>query len=393
MPSLKLTKNIYILDGVRTVSSIPFKTLKGFNAAQLGSILIKALLKRTKIAKNKISQVIMGNVVSSGTGQNIARQIALLSGLAHSVNAFSVDYVCGSGLQALYLGAQSLVCGEDDFIIVGGVESITNAPFLLDRKAVLSKEKTDSIDSLKQDGLYCNLTQKRMGELAEALASEYGISREAQDNYALNSHKKACAAQEKKSFKGEIVVVNQEDSEEKDERPRKRLGLDVLSEFPAVFKEGGTVTAANSSVPCDGAACLVLATESAIKKYNLKPLAKIVGVSSVMMDPNKTFEATVAVINECLNNTQLNIKNIDLFEVAEAFAVQAIYTQEKLGIPPDKMNISGGDVALGHPLGAVGARILVTLIHALRNEKLKTGIAAVPFGGGGAIAVAVEQMR
>ena len=385
-------KNIYIIDAARTPIGSTFKGLKDFSAAQLGALTIKEILKRNKIEGSSVGQVILGNTVSAGAGQNIARQAAVLSGLPVTVPAFTVNNVCGSGLQAMIFAAHAIACRESDIIVAGGSESASQSPYVAQKS---DKDKTVeevSRDSLVYDGLTCLITGKHMGELAEFIAEKFGIGREEQDLYALESHRKACAAQGENKFSQEIIPLQTKEGKiiDSDERPRKNASMEKLSQLPAAFKKGGSVTAGNSCIPCDGAAIFILASGDAVKKYKLTPKARILGFASVAVEPKMVFTAAAASIKECLKRSGLSMEDIDLFEVCEAFAAQALLTRRELNIPPEKMNIWGGDVALGHPLGTAGTRILVTLIHALIDQKKKIGLAAVCLGGGGSVAVAVE---
>ncbi len=386
---------MYILDIVRTPVGSAFKSLKGFTASQLGGFSIKGLLERhPNISQGKlINQVILGNTVSAGTGQNLARQSAILAGIPAEVPAFTVNSVCGSGLQSVILASQAIACGDAEVIIAGGSESASHSPYLVPKN---DKEKTreDLTDSLIHDGLTCQLSHQHMGSLAEAIAEKFHITRQAQDEFSLRSHQKACSAQDKGKFLDEIIPIGLEGGKifKQDERPRKNIDLEKLASLPAAFKVGGTVTAGNSCVPGDGAAVMAVVSAQAVQKYKLKPKARILGYASIAVDPKMVFTAGIPAIKECLKKSNLQMKDIDLFEISEAFAVQAIVTQKELKIPEEKMNIFGGDIALGHPLGAAGARILATLLYALRDQKKKIGLAAVCLGGGGAVAVAIEKI-
>ena len=385
-------KNIFIVDGARTAIGSTFKTLKNLSPAQLAAFTIKELLKRSKTEGVAVSEVILGNTVSTGTGQNLARHAAFLAGLPASIPAFTVNLVCGSGLQSLISGAQAICAGDAELVLAGGTESSSQSPYFIKKDA---KEKTEEnfTDSLIYDGLTCQLTGKRMGDLAEMIAEKFHISREAQDRFSFESHQRAMAAQAKGKFQNEIVSVKiNGDIFNTDQRPRKNINLEKLAALPPAFQESGTITAGNSSIPSDGAAVLLLASEAALKTYNLKPKARLLGYASVAIEPEMVFTASIPAVKACLKKCKLSLKDIDLFEISEAFAVQAIITQKELKIPQDRMNIFGGDVALGHPLGAAGARILVTLLHALRGEKKKKGLATVCLGGGGAVALIVENI-
>lgn len=391
-----MLQSILILDAVRTAIGSPFKSLKEFSAARLGAVVIEHILKRTKIPKKFIGEVILGNVVSSGTGQNLSRQAAVLAGLPVEVNAFTVNHVCGSGLRSLILGAHSLMCGEVNAVVAGATESASGNPYLcFDHKGMtFPGHEKEKVESLVYDGLWCHLSEQHMGHLAEAMAQEYHISRWAQDEYALASHVKACRAQQAGKFLKEVVPVAVSAAKrfEKDERPRRNINIEKLAALPAAFRRDGTVTAGNSSTPCDGAAAVVLAKGGFVKYHHLPAQAKVLSYASIAVEPRKVFTAGVKAIQECLKRSRLSLKEIDLFEISEAFAVQAILTQKEAKIPEEKMNIWGGDIALGHPLGAAGLRNLATLIQALKDRKKNKGIVCVCLGGGGAIALAIEMI-
>lgn len=380
-------KDIYIVDCKRTAIASANRGLKNFTAAQLAAFVIDGILDKNKFAETSISEVILGNTVSAGTGQNLARQAVFLSGLPKTTPAYVVNNVCGSGLQAVVLGAQKILAEGDDFVLAGAAESATHNPQLVFQPA------GDPVESLLRDGLLCPLAGKYMGDICEELAKEKDISRQKQDEYSFESHRRACAARAAGKFDKEIVPVKDGNSLfDKDERPRKNTSLKKLGRLPAVFSEGGTITAGNASAPSDGACAFLLASSGAIEKNNLSPIARILGYVSIAVEPKRVFADGAVAINECLTQCGLSLDDIDLFEIVEAFAAQAVFTQQSLNIPKRKMNFNGGDIALGHPLGIAGARVLVTLIHALIDQKKKRGLAFVAFGAGGAIAMIVETV-
>ncbi len=388
-----LSNSVYIIDGARTPIGSANKSLKSFSAAALASLVIKELIRRNKVNKYLINQVVLGNAVSAGLGQNFARQASLLADLDESIPAFSVNNVCGSGLQSIILGAQAILAQEADLVIAGASESATKNPFLLDRDDVENEKFKNHQDSLTHDGLYCQISKKSMGELVEDLAKKYNISRDEQDQYALESHRKACLAQQQNKFSNEIVSikVSNQKTLDKDDRPRQNIRIDSFRDLPSAFKDNGTVTAGNSSAPSDGAAAVVLASKRFLNEHKLKAKARIVGYVSIGVKPEQTFEAAIGAIEACLHKCHLTSKDIDLFEVGESFAAQAVLTKIKLGLADKKFNAFGGDLALGHPLGGAGTRILVTLLHALSDQKLRRGLACVCYGGGGAIAIIIER--
>ena len=396
----------FILDCARTAIGSPYKSLRNVSAARLASGVIKAVLGRSKIKNGLVDQVILGNTVSAGTGQNLSRQAALLAGLPADVPAFNVNHVCGSGLQSVILAAQSIRLGDAGLVVAGGTESASCCPkigwnYPLPNPAPGPKSPDGKwppmgsgrqVESLIHDGLWCHVINKHMGELAEYIAGQFRISRDEQDRYALQSHQKAWQAQAENKTAVEIVPVELGSTYlfKLDERVRNDVSFEKLKELPAAFKENGTVTAGNSSTPADGAGIVVVASSSIVKEYKIAPAARILGYASIAVKPEMVFTAGIPAIRECLKRCGLAFRDVDLFEISEAFAVQAVLTKRRLKIPEGKMNVFGGDIALGHPLGAAGARILVTLIHALKDQKKKRGIACVCLGGGGAIAMAVE---
>lgn len=390
MSFMRKSKKVFILDGMRTIVGSPFKSLKEFSAVDLAACLIKEVIRRNRIKKKLVHKVILGNAVSAGLGQNAARQAALMGGLPETTPAYTVNNVCGASLQAVILSAQTISAGQSHICFAGGTESATHSPFLVKREDGDNYSRGNLIDSLNNDGLTCQMTGKSMGELVEKLAKNNNISREVQDAFSLQSHQKACIAHQQKVFSNEIKVINKI---EKDDRPRKRLKLESLKNLPSAFVKRGSVTAGNSSTPCDGAAIAVLVSKEFLSETKLKPKARILGLSNVMGKPELTFEMTSLAIKNCLQEAQLKINEVDLFEVAEAFAAPVLLVKKKLKIPEEKLNVYGGDIAFGHPLGAAGARILVTLMHALNEKKLKKGIACISYGGGGAMAIAIESVK
>jgi len=386
---------IYIVDGVRTINGRPKRSLKNFTAAQLGAAVIKEMVRRQKLTDKAIAGVVLGNVVSAGAGQNIARQASVLAGLSESIPAVSVNNVCGSGLEAVFLAARTIKAGDADLYLAGGTESASHYPGLIYGKVSASGKITDYEKSLIKDGLTCSLTGKSMGVLVEGLAKKYTITRAAQDRYALRSHQKACRAQTEILFENELVPLKNNSGKliVRDDNPNPELTLDLLKEFQPSFKKRGTLTAANSSSPMDGASVLAVASSRGIKFCQHKPLAKIVHYVSAAADPKQSFLSGIDTVRHCLKACHLSLSDIDLFEVCESFAAQAILFKNKLKIPLNKMNIYGGDVALGHPLGSAGSRILVTLIHALKMRKAKRGLACIAFGGGGSAAIIVERVK
>ncbi|MDP2653556.1 MAG: thiolase family protein [Candidatus Omnitrophota bacterium] len=389
------SSSVYLVDGVRTPIGSPFKSLREFSAAKLSALVLKELVRRNRIAPDQIQEVIWGNVVSAGTGQNFAREAVIAAGFPPSLPAYLINNVCGAGLQALVLASRAIRSGDGDCFVVGGAESVSNAPGLnLEGFDPNHPDPSKQVKSSVHDGLLCQMTGRRMGELCEATARKSRISREDQDRFALESHRKAVAAQEQGKFAREIIPCRTADGKvvERDERPRKNLTIERLEALKPAFDPAGTLTAGNSSIPCDAAGGALVVSEDFAGKNRLKPLARVLGYSSIAVDPAEVFTCGPAVVRSCLKNAGMELKDIDLFEISEAFAAQMIHTVRGLEIPESKINIWGGDVALGHPLGAAGARVLVTLMHALVDQQKARGLACVCFGGGGAMAVAVERL-
>jgi len=386
-------KEVVIVCAVRTPIGAYMGSLKHFKADQLGSIVIKEILKRSGFSKDEIDEIIMGQVLTAGTGQNPARQAAVNAGIPFSKPAHIINQVCGSGLRAVISGYQSIKLGESINIISGGQENMSLAPhaiFYRDGKKV-SEEKL--FDTMINDGLIDAFYDYHMGVTAENVAKKFGITRKDQDEFALNSQKKTEAATSKNKFDDELVKINQDGNIlEKDEHPRTGLDLADLKKLKTVFKENGTVTPGNSSGINDGAAALLLTTLEEAEKKSIKPLAKIVSWASVGIDPALMGLGPIEAVRESIKKAKWNIDEIDLFEINEAFAAQSIAVIRELGIDKNKVNVNGGAIALGHPIGASGARILVTLIHEMKRQNKDKGCATLCIGGGMGIALCVERV-
>ena len=389
-------KDVFIVDGLRTPIGGLNKGLKDVPAVCLGSIVIKALLKKNNLDAAAVDEVILGNAVGAGLGQNPARQSLIQAGLSAEIPAFTVNKVCGSGLKAVILSAQAIACGDSDIIIAGGAESVSQSPRLIPRdKKLEGIKKEDLKSSLINDGLLCTINNMHMGQIAEYTAEKFKISREEQDYYALGSHNKACAAQAKGFLQKEIVPVEENGKLllNIDEKPRPDTSIKKLSMFPPAFKANGTVTAGNSSAPADGAAALIVSSRKGLKKSGAAPVARILGYASVAVEPKLVFTAPALAVKKCLKVSSLKTSDVELFEINEAFAVQAILTIKHVGIDMDRLNVFGGTIAFGHPLGASGSRGLVTLINSLRSQNKKTGVFSICLGGGCALSVAVRIMN
>ena len=387
----------FIISAKRTPIGAFLGSLSTFTAPQLGSIAIKAAIDAAGLPLDAVSEVIMGNVLTAGIGQAPARQAALGAGLPDSVPCMTINKVCGSGLKAVMLADQAIRCGDAEIVIAGGQESMTNAPYLLPKgRTGYRYGNGQVIDSMQYDGLTDAYQFQPMGDFAEICASDCNITRSMQDEYAIMSYQRAIEAQKSGAFINEIVPVLIQDKKgaisiDTDEEPGK-VRFDKIPDLKPVFKKDGTITAANASSIDDGAAAIVLASQSAVQKHGLHPIARIVAQVSFAHKPQDFNTAPIEAIKKVLEKAHLTIEQIDLFEVNEAFAVTALSAKNQLDIPLEKMNINGGAIALGHPIGASGARVFTTLLHALKNNNKKYGLATLCIGGGEASAVIVEAL-
>jgi len=387
------SKEVVIVGAIRTPIGAYKGSLKNMKSHQLGSIVIKEVLNKSKFNKDEIDEVIMGQVLTAGVGQNPARQAAVNAGMPISKPAHIVNQVCGSGLRAVISGYQSIKLGESLNIISGGQENMSLAPhsiFYRDEKKI-SEDKL--LDTMINDGLIDAFNNYHMGVTAENIAKKLNISREEQDQFALNSQKKTEEAYSKKKFDDELIKINQNGNIlDKDEHPRTGLKIDDLNKLKTVFKEKGSVTPGNSSGLNDGAAALLLTSLEEAEKKSIKPLVKIVSWASVGVDPAFMGLGPINAVSEAIKKAQWNLNEIDLFEINEAFAAQSIAVIRELGIDQKKVNVNGGAIALGHPIGASGARILVTLIHEMKRQNKNKGCATLCIGGGMGIALCVEKI-
>ena len=387
------SKEVVIVSAIRTPIGTYRGSLKNMPSHHLGSIVIKEILKRSKFDKDEIDEVIMGQVLTAGAGQNPARQAAVNADIPISKPAHIVNQVCGSGLRAVISGYQSIKLGDSLNVISGGQENMSIAPhsiFYRDKKNI-SEEKL--LDTMINDGLMDAFNNYHMGVTAENVAKKFNISRQDQDEFALNSQKKTEAAIIKKKFDDELININQDGNIlDKDEHPRVGLELADLNKLKTVFKENGTVTPGNSSGINDGAAALLLTTLEEAEKKSIKPLAKIVSWASVGIDPAIMGLGPIEAVRKAIKKAKWNLNEIDLFEINEAFASQSIAVIRELGIDQKKVNVNGGAIALGHPIGASGARILVTLIHELIRQNKNKGCATLCIGGGMGIALCIEKI-
>ncbi|MBI4063207.1 MAG: thiolase family protein [Elusimicrobia bacterium] len=378
---------VYVVSAARTAIGSFGGAFGATPAVKLGGAAIKETLNRSGLQPEMINEVIMGNVVSAGIGQAPARQAAIAAGLPTSIGALTVNKVCGSGLKAVVLASQMIRSGDAQAVVAGGMENMSQAPYLLDKaRTGYRLGHGQVLDANVKDGLWDPYGNIHMGLCAEACAEKYQISRAEQDNYAILSYKRAQEAQAKGYFKSEIVAV---EGMAEDEEP-KRSNFDKFPKLKPAFKPDGTITPANASKLNDGAAAVVLASESLVQEKKLKPIAKILGWAQHSQDPLWFTTAPVGALQNLMKKLGGDLKDFDLFEINEAFAVVAIACVKLTGLDSERVNVNGGAVALGHPIGVSGCRILATLIYALKQRNLKRGAAAICLGGGEAVSLAVE---
>ncbi|UYN90386.1 MAG: acetyl-CoA C-acetyltransferase [Anaerolineales bacterium] len=389
-----------ILSAVRTPIGRFLSAYSTLTAPQLGAVAVKAALERAGLDSSAaIDEVIMGNVVSAGLGQAPARQASIYAGISPEVGATTINKVCGSGLKAVMLASQAIKAGDGSLFVAGGMESMSKAPFLVDgRGGSLRYGSAQLTDALQHDGLWDPFEDWIMGDAAEFIADEYEVTREAMDEFALASHQKAVAAIDGGKFKDEIVPVEVKGKKgvtlvDTDESPRRDTSLEQLHKLPAAFKQGGKVTAGNAPGLNDGAAATIIASRARAAELGVKPLARIVGYAQAAVDPKSIFIAPARAIPLLLQKIGWTLTDVDLIELNEAYAAQVLadgYALADQGWDWSKVNVNGGAIALGHPLGASGARLLATLIYALKDRGLKRGIASLCLGGGEAVAMAIE---
>ena len=386
-------KEVVIVSAIRTPIGSYRGSLKDMRSDQLGSVVINEVLKKSKIVNDQIDEVIMGQVLTAGAGQNPARQAAINAGIPISKPAHIINQVCGSGLRAVISGYQSIKLGESKNVISGGQESMSLAPhsiFYRDEKKI-SENKL--LDTMVHDGLIDAFNNYHMGVTAENVAKKLNITRQEQDEFALNSQKKTELAIINNKFNEELVKINHNGKVlEFDEHPRAGLKMSDLEKLKTVFQDDGTITAGNSSGINDGAAALLLTSLEEAEKKSIEPLVKIISWSSVGVDPSLMGLGPIEAVREAIKKAKWNLDEIDLFEINEAFASQSIAVIRELGIDRNKVNVNGGAIALGHPIGASGARILVTLIHEMKRQKKNKGCATLCIGGGMGIALCLERI-
>jgi acetyl-CoA C-acetyltransferase len=387
-----------ILSAVRLPTGRFLGALKDFSAPELGSLVIREALRRAGMDAALVEQCYMGNVVSAGLGQAPARQAALRGGLSDDVSAVTVNQVCGSGLRAVMLAAQAIVAGDARVTVAGGMESMSRAPYLLSRvREGLRLGHGEAVDSMINDGLWCSFEQWHMGQAGEVVAAEYQVTREAQDRYALASHQKAAAAARDGRFAAEILPVTVPRKGQAplvvdaDESVRPETSFEALSSLRPAFKDGGTVTAGNAPPVNDGAAALVLASARQAAELGMPVRARIVAQAASGLPPKYVLMTPVESVRRVLAKAGWQTGDVDLFEINEAFSAQLVAVTAQLGLDGSRVNVNGGAVALGHPIGASGARILTTLLYALEARGLQRGVAALCMGGGNGLALAIER--
>lgn len=395
---MKELKEVYIVDAVRTPVGSFLGSLSSIPAPDLGSFTVKALIERNNLSSTSVDEVIMGNVIQAGEGQAPARQAALKAGLDKSTQCLTINKVCGSGLKSVMLAAQAIAVGDADVIIAGGMENMSQIPFyLMNARTGYKLGDQKIVDGMLKDGLVDAYGKKHMGNIAEICAREYNITRQDQDNFSVESYKRALKAIEEKRFSDEIIPVEVPGRKGKvtlvdtDEEPG-RVNFDKLTSIRPAFEKEGTVTAANASSINDGAAAVLLMTKEKLEEFGLKPMVKIVEQASAAKDPEWFTTAPVDSIKKVLNKANMSTDDIDLFEINEAFAVVSLAVNKELGLSPEKVNVNGGAVAIGHPIGASGARILTTLLHEMKKREVKFGLASLCIGGGEASALIVENV-
>ena len=390
-----MIKDAYLVGGVRSAIGGFCGAFEGTPAPALGSAIVKAALARARLNGSEIDEVIFGNVVGAGLGQNVARQVTIGAGLSASVGATTVNKVCGSGLKAVMLAAQAIQCGDASVVVAGGTENMSRAPYLLEKaRAGYRMGNGEIIDSMIRDGLWDVYGNIHMGMCGDRCAERYGFSREDQDNFAVTSFKRAIAAAAEKRFAEEIEPIQVKAGREtvtvaEDENPKK-FNEEKLRKLRPAFGEKGTVTAGNASSINDGAAAVIVVSGEKVKSLGLKPSARILGYATFSREPEWFTLAPIGAICKLLKSLSVQPEDVDLYEINEAFSVVTMATMKDLGIPHDKVNVHGGAVALGHPIGASGARTLVTLVSAMKQRKARLGVDALCIGGGEAVAMAVE---
>src|SRR5579862_2787317 len=397
MPALE---EVVIISGVRTPVGKFQGSLSDFSATQLGAMVVREAVQRARLDPKQVDECIMGNVLPAGLGQNPARQAAIFGGLSPATGAMTINKVCGSGLKAVALAAQAVQTGNSSIVVAGGMESMTNAPYLLPQaRKGYRLGNGQVIDSMVHDGLWDVYNDYHMGITGENVAEKHGITREEQDEFAVNSHRKAVAAMKECRFKSQIVPVELPAKKkgaapvifDRDESPREDTTVETLRALKPAFKKDGTVTAGNAPGVNDGAAAVVVTSAARAKELGAQPMVRIVAQATSGVEPKWVMLAPVDAVKKIYDKTGWKKDDVDLYELNEAFSVQALGVIRELGLDLNKVNVNGGAVAIGHPIGASGARVLVTLIYEMTRRNAKRGIAALCLGGGNAVAMAVER--
>jgi len=392
-------REVVIVSACRTPVGRFLGGLSTIPAPHLGAIAVKEAVRRAGVAPESINEVLMGCVVPAGQGQAPARQAAIHAGLPHTVGATTINKICGSGLKTVMMAADMIKAESGEILVAGGMENMSLGPYLLTKaRTGYRLGNAEILDATVHDGLWCSFTNQHMGNSAEWIANEYGLTRQELDEYSLKSHQKAIAAIDAGKFKEEIVPVEVPQRKgpptivDTDECPRRDTSLEALSRLPPAFKPDGMVTAGNSPGITDGAAAVVVMSAAKAKELGIQPLARIIAYDQAAVEPLKIFTAPIFAVRKLLKKTGTTLDDYDLIEINEAFAAQILADGRDLGVDWDKVNVNGGAIALGHPIGCSGTRVLVTLIYALKDRGLKTGLATLCLGGGEAVAMSIEMM-
>ena len=387
-----------IISAARTPTGKFMGALKGFTATQLGAMAVREAVRRAGVPPEEVDEVIMGCVVQAGLGQNPARQAALHGGIPFGVSAVTVNKVCGSGLKSVMMAAQGVQLGDSEVAVAGGMESMSNAPYLLTKAREGYRMGNGTlVDSMVHDGLWCAFENYHMGNTGEVVAERYGVTREEQDEYALNSHRKAAAAVRAGKFKEEILPVEIPQKKgapvlfDADETVREDTSLEALAKLRPAFREGGTVTAGNAPGVNDGASALVVTSEERARAMGVEPLARVAAQATSGIQPELVMMAPVEAVRKVLRKAGWSLNEVDLIELNEAFSVQAIAIMRELDLDPERVNVNGGAVALGHAIGQSGSRLLTTMLYEMKRRNARRGLAALCLGGGNAVAMAVER--
>ena len=395
---MSATKQPVIISAVRTPVGKLLGALKNFKATDLGAMVVREAVKRAGVKPEDVDEVIMGCVIQAGLGQNPARQAALRGGLPPSVAAVTVNKVCGSGLKAVMLAAQGIQLGDTEIVVAGGMESMSNAPYLIPKgREGYRLGHGTLVDSMIQDGLWCSFEDQHMGCNGEVVSERFHVSRAAQDEYALNSHRKAIAAIKAGRFKDEIVPIEIQQKKgaplvfDTDETVREDTSIEALGKLKPVFKADGTVTAGNAPGVNDGASAVVVTSLDRARELGVEPMARIVAQTTSGIEPELVMMAPVEAIRRVLSKAGWSLSEVDLIELNEAFAVQAVAIIDELGLDPERVNVNGGAVALGHAIGQSGSRLLTTMLYEMKRRHLHRGVIALCLGGGNAVAMAVER--